>query len=88
MDIIADTAVVLQEQHGDPGGGAGGGCGHVPGAAIRGQPREGDVNPRPQAPERAIMCFSPAGACLMCGRKLVDEIFRFCSLGCKVHTRT
>ena len=43
------------------------------------------VNPRPQAPQHAIMCFSPAGACLICGRKLVDEIFRFCSLGCKVY---
>ncbi|XP_020166699.1 protein RGF1 INDUCIBLE TRANSCRIPTION FACTOR 1-like [Aegilops tauschii subsp. strangulata] len=42
------------------------------------------LNPRPQAPQHAIMCFSPAGAYLMCGRKLVDEIFRFCSLGCKL----
>ena len=48
MDITADTAVVVQEQRGDPGGGAGGGCGHVPGAAIRGQPREGDVR-QPEA---------------------------------------
>ena len=47
MDITADTAVVVQEQRGDPGGGAGGGCGHVPGAAIRGQPREGGV-PQPE----------------------------------------
>lgn len=48
MGIIADAAVIVQEQRGDPGGGAGGGCGHVPGAAIRGQPREGDV-PQPEA---------------------------------------
>ena len=47
------------------------------------------LNPRPQAPQQAVKCSGSGGACLVCGRKLVDAIFSFCSLGCKVvYTRT
>jgi hypothetical protein len=42
------------------------------------------LNARPQAPQHAVKCFRPAGACPECGRKLLDAIFHFCSLGCKV----
>ncbi|XBI59177.1 hypothetical protein VPH35_040296 [Triticum aestivum] len=43
------------------------------------------LNPRSQAPQHAVKCFRPAGECLVCDRKLVKPIFRFCSISCKLH---
>jgi hypothetical protein len=42
------------------------------------------LNPRPRAPQHFSKCVGAAGACEECGRGLVDAVFRFCSLGCKV----
>ncbi|KAE8775851.1 hypothetical protein D1007_51566 [Hordeum vulgare] len=41
------------------------------------------LNPRPQALQQAVKYFGPAGECLVCGRRLVEANFRYCSLGCK-----
>ena len=38
------------------------------------------LNPRSQAPQHAVKCFWPAGESLVCDRKLVEPIFRFCSI--------
>ncbi|XP_051197023.1 protein RGF1 INDUCIBLE TRANSCRIPTION FACTOR 1-like [Lolium perenne] len=42
------------------------------------------LNPRPRAPQHFSKCVGAAGACEECGRGLVDAVFRFCSLGCKL----
>jgi hypothetical protein len=42
------------------------------------------LNPRPRAPQHFSKCVGAAGACEGCDRGLVDAVFRFCSLGCKV----
>ena len=46
------------------------------------------LNPRSQAPQHAVKCFRPASECLVCDRKLVKPIFRFCSISCKVYAPT
>ncbi|XBI59175.1 hypothetical protein VPH35_040294 [Triticum aestivum] len=43
------------------------------------------LNPRSKAPQHAVKCFRPAGECLVCDRKVVEPIFRFCSISYKLH---